>query len=98
MTLPTVILMYFGALIIPAVYLLFIRSRGVRTRLMLIGVGVQLLLSLAVWAFVDFSWRFGYTEYYWGWALLLPINVLSLIYFLATLLFGTAGRLRSRSQ
>ena len=79
------ILMYFGALIIPVVYLLSTHARGVCTRPMLIGVALQLSLSIAVWAFVYFSQQSGYTEYYWGWALLLPINVLSLVYFLVIL-------------
>ena len=79
------VLMYFGALIIPLVYLLSTHARDACTRPMLVGVALQLSLSMAVWAFVYFSWRSGYTEYYWGWALLLPVNVLSLVYFLVIL-------------
>jgi hypothetical protein len=85
MTLLIGILMYFGALIIPAAYLLSTRCRGAATRRMLIGVCLQIFWSLAVGAFVYFSWRAGYTEHYWGWALLVPVNAVGLIYFLAVL-------------
>lgn len=78
-------LMYFGALFIPAVYLLSTRWRGAARRPMLIGAGLQVFLSLAVWAFVYYSRRAGYTDYYYGWALLLPVNAVGLIYFLAVL-------------
>ena len=79
------ILMYFGALIIPCAYLLATRWRGAAKRPMFIGVGLQIFLSLAVWASVYFSWRAGYTDYYYGWAFLLPVNAVGLIYFLAVL-------------
>jgi len=60
------ILMYFGALIIPAAYLFSTRWRGAAKRPMLIGVGLQLFWSLAVWAFVYLSARAGYTDAYYG--------------------------------
>jgi hypothetical protein len=79
------ILMYFGALIIPAGYLMSTRWRGAAKRPVLIGAGLQLFWSLAVWAFVYFSWRAGHTDAYMGWAFLLPVNVVGLLYFLAVL-------------
>ena len=89
------ILMYFGALIIPAVYMLSTRWRGAAKRPMFIGVGFQIFWSLAVWAFVYFSWRAGDTDYYYGWAFLLPVNVVGLIYFLAVL-FIYAGKAKEQ--
>ncbi len=80
------ILMYFGALIIPAVYLLSTHWRGAAKRPMLIGVGLQAFWSLAVWAFVYFSWRAGHQDAWMGWGLLLPINIVGLIYFVVVLL------------
>jgi hypothetical protein len=92
MTLLIGILMYFGALIIPAAYLLSTRCRGSATRRMLIGVYLQVFWSLAVGAFVYFSWRAGYTEYYWGWAFLVPVNAVGLVYFLAVLIYARRAR------
>lgn len=80
------IFMYFGALIIPLGYLMSTRWRGAAKRPMLIGASLQLFWSLAVWAFVYFSWRTGYSDYYYGWALMLPVNVVGLIYFVAVLI------------
>ncbi|MGB7621812.1 MAG: hypothetical protein WBN92_05635 [Terriglobia bacterium] len=79
------ILMYFGALIVPAVYFLSTRWRGAAKRPMLVGVGLQIFWSLAVWAFVYFSQRAGYQDAWMGWAFLIPVNVLGLTYFLIVL-------------
>jgi hypothetical protein len=79
------IFMYFGALIIPLGYLMSTRWRGAAKRPMLIGAGLQLFWSLVVWAFVYFSWRAAYTDYYYGWALLLAVNIVGFLYFLAVL-------------
>ena len=87
------ILMYFGALIVPVAYLISTHGRGAAKRPMLIGAGLQFFWSLAVYAFVYFSWRTGYTDYYFGWGLLLPVNVVGLIYFL-TVLFIYARKAR----
>ncbi len=78
-------LLYFGALLIPAAYLLVTRWQGPAKRPMLIGVGLQLFYTLAVAAFVYVGWRSGKTEYYYAWAFLLPVNFVGLIYFLAVL-------------
>ena len=79
------IFMYFGALLFPIVYLLFTHFRGKARRPMLIGIGLQIFLSLVVWAFVYFSWRAGYQDAYYGWGLLLPVNIVGLIYFFVVL-------------
>jgi hypothetical protein len=78
-------LIYFGALLIPAVYILSTRWRGPARRPMLLGAGFQVFGSLAVWAFVYYSRRAGHADYYYGWGLLVPVNIISLIYFLAVL-------------
>jgi len=79
------IFMYFGALLIPIAYFLFTHFQGNARRPMLIGIGFQIFWSLAVWAFVYFSWRARYQDAYYGWGLLLPVNIVGLIYFLAVL-------------
>ena len=56
---------------------------------MLIGAAVQLLLSLGVYVVVYFNWRTGYTEYYLGWALLSPVNILAFIYYVIVLLIDS---------
>ncbi|MEJ0090228.1 MAG: hypothetical protein WDM80_10840 [Limisphaerales bacterium] len=76
---------YFGALLIPAVYLLVTRWQGAAKRAMLIGVGLQVFYTLAVAAFVYVAWRSGHADYYYGWTFLLPVNFVGLIYFLAVL-------------
>jgi drug/metabolite transporter (DMT)-like permease len=75
----------FGALFIPAIYMIATRGRGPAKRRMLIGAGLQTLGSIAVGALVYFAWRAGQKDYAHGWALLLPVNVISLIYYVAVL-------------
>jgi hypothetical protein len=53
---------------------------------MLIGVGLQIFWSLAVWAFVYVSWRAGYQEAWMGWGLLLPVNAIGFLYFFGVLI------------
>jgi hypothetical protein len=81
----TGMLMYFGALFVPVIYLMVTRWRGAARRQMLVGAGFQIFCSLMVWAFVYFSWRSGRADYYQGWALLLPVNAIGLVYFLGVL-------------
>ena len=83
-----VCLLYFGALGIPIVYLLFTRFRGPLKRRMIIGSVLQVFWSLAVWAFVNFSWRAGYTDAWMGWGLLLPVNAVGFIYFVSVLVIN----------
>ena len=80
------ILIYSGALLIPIIYCFATRFSGKATRLMLIGLGLQIFWSLTVWAFVYFSWRAGYQDAWMGWALLIPVNFVGLIYFVAVLI------------
>jgi hypothetical protein len=77
--------MCFGALFIPAAYLTFTRGGGTAKRRMLIGAVVQIFWSLAVGALVYLAWRSGQKNYFHGWVLLVPVNVISLIYYLAVL-------------
>ena len=79
-------LLYFGAFIIPAAYFFFTRWSGKAKRPMLIGVGLQIFWSVAVAAFAYFSWKAGYQDAWMAWGLLLPVNAVGLIYFLAVLL------------
>jgi len=78
-------LMYFGALIIPAAYLLSTRWHGTAKRPVLIGVGLQIFWSLVVWGIVIYSHRAGYSEWFYAWAYLLPVNIVSFIYYLAVI-------------
>lgn len=83
------LLMYFGAFLIPLVYLLLTAGRGSARRPLLIGIGLQIFWSLAVWAYVYFSWWAGYEDFWMGWGLLLPVNAIGLLYFLAVIfIFG----------
>jgi hypothetical protein len=79
-------LIYFGAVLIPALYFLLTWWHGSAKRPMLVGVSLQAFWSLVVWAFVYYSWRTGHADYYWGWAFLTPVNVVGAIYYLTVLL------------
>jgi hypothetical protein len=81
----------FGAMFIPVLYMLAMRFKGSAQRLMLIGFGLQLFWSAGVAALVWFSWRAGNKDYWAGWGLLLPVNILSLIYY-STVLFLDARK------
>ena len=77
-------LTYFGAFLIPLAYLLLKVTKRIEGSLwkeMGIGIILQLLWSLGVWGFVYYSWKEGYSEYYWGWALLIPVNFVALIWY-----------------
>ena len=87
-----VFLSYFGALLIPLVYLLLTRFHGAATPVMLIGVGLQVFWSFAVWALAYFSSSSGAWFY---WLLLVPVNILGFVYF-ATVLIICAFRARGR--
>jgi drug/metabolite transporter (DMT)-like permease len=75
----------FGALFVPAIYMIATRGRGPAKRQMLIGAGLQVLGAIAVGALVYYAWRAGQKDYFRGWVLLLPVNAISLIYYLAVL-------------
>jgi uncharacterized PurR-regulated membrane protein YhhQ (DUF165 family) len=80
-------LIYFGALLVPAAYLATTRGRGVARRPMIVGVVFEVLAGIAVWALVAYSHRAGYSEYYMGWAFMLPINGLCFLYFIGVVFF-----------
>lgn len=82
------LLLYFGSYLVPAIYLVFSRFRGRATKAMIFGFAIHTFWNLAVWAFVYYSWRAGYSEHYWGWALLIPINFISFLYYIGSLLYG----------
>ena len=73
---------YFGSILIPIFYFFGTRFRGRLNRLMLLGLGLQIFWSVAVYGFVYYNWSHGYSEYYWGWALLVPVNIVAALYFL----------------
>ena len=83
---------YFGSFLIPIAYLLFTLGKGIARKGMLIGAGLQFFWSMAVFAFVYYSWRAGYSDYYYGWALLLPVNIVSTIYYVAFLIWKYTHR------
>lgn len=85
MSLATLVFFYFGALFVPIGYLLLTRFQGSARRMMLLGIGLQLFWSGAVWVFVYFSWRAGYADAWMGWGYLLPVNAVGFIYFVAVL-------------
>jgi drug/metabolite transporter (DMT)-like permease len=79
-------LLYFGALLIPALFFLFNRGQSSKAKKpMLIGVGLQVFWSIVVAALAYFSWRAGYQDAWMAWGLLLPVNLVGFIYFLAVL-------------
>lgn len=78
-------LISFGALFIPAFYFLFMTKSAPTNRRMFFGVGLQVFWSVLVAALVYFSWRAGRAEYYYGWGLLIPVNIVSAIFFVLVL-------------
>jgi drug/metabolite transporter (DMT)-like permease len=79
-------LLYFGALLIPALFFVFNRGQSSNAKKpMLIGVGLQVFWSMAVAAIAYFSWRVGNRDAFMAWGLLLPVNFVGFLYFLAVL-------------
>lgn len=78
-------LAYFGALVLPLGYALISRGRGPALRRVLLGFALQSFWSLVVWAYVWGSWRAGYSDYWMGWGLLLPVNLVGYLYFFGAL-------------
>jgi hypothetical protein len=87
-------LLYFGAFLIPAAYFATTGRKGSAKNGLLIGVALQIFWSLAVWGFVYYSWHAGYTDYYYGWSLLIPVNLISAFYYLGFLIWK--GRKRPK--
>ncbi len=74
-------IMYFGALLVPLGYFAIRGRSGQLSRRMLKGAVMQLIFSAGVFGFVWYCWKAGYSEYYWGNALYLPVNAFSLLYY-----------------
>ena len=74
-------LISFGALFIPTLYFLFMTKSAPTNRRMFFGIGLQVFWSLLVASLVYLSWHAGQKEYYRGWGLLIPVNVVSAIFF-----------------
>lgn len=86
-SLGAVFLLYFGSYLIPTIYLIFSRFRGRSTKAMIVGFAIHTFWNLAVWAFVYYLWQSGYSEHYWGWTLLIPINFISFLYYVGALIY-----------
>jgi drug/metabolite transporter (DMT)-like permease len=90
-------LLDFGALLIPTFYFLLHRGAGRMKKPMFIGAGLQLFWSMAVAALAYFSWRSGSKDAYMAWGLLLPVNGVSLLYFLTVLfVYRTKRKIKIR--
>lgn len=81
-------LIYFGSYLIPIGYLISTLFRGPARKPLLIGIAIHTFWNLAVWGFVYYSWWVGYSEYYYGWALLVPVNFISLLYYVGAIIFS----------
>ncbi|HEY0967675.1 MAG TPA: hypothetical protein VGD88_09820 [Opitutaceae bacterium] len=80
------ILMYFGALLVPALYFVATGWNGPAKKKMLWGIGLQFLWMLMVWGFVWYSWKKGSRDYFYGWALIIPGNLAAFIWYLGCIL------------
>ena len=81
--------MYFGAAVFPAMFFLLKGLKiieGKYWKRFLLGLVLQVFWSLCVWVFVYYSWKQGHREYYWGWALLIPVNGIALFWYLWSLI------------
>ncbi len=83
-----VFLCYFEVLLIPLVYLLLTGFHGAATPVILIGVGLQVFWSFAVWALVYFS---SSPDSWFYWLLLVPVNIVGFVYFATVLIFCAFG-------
>jgi hypothetical protein len=79
-------MIYFGAFLIPVCYFAVTGRSGAAKKGVLIGLALHIFWSLAVYGFIYYSWRAGYREYYWGWALMIPVNLISAIYYVGFLI------------
>ena len=75
------VLLCFGALVIPLVYMVLSRFRGRCNREMLIGAGIQIVLTLVICGLSELDYRLGNMEAY-AWVFVFPVlNVVALIYY-----------------
>ena len=80
--------LYFGSYLIPIIYLAATRGKGKAKKRLLWGVAIHSFWNLAVWGFVYYSWKAGYSEFYWGWALAIPVNIVSALYYFGALVYS----------
>ena len=78
---------YFGAYLIPVLYLAGSLFRGRARKKLWWGMAIHTFWNLAVWGFVYYNWKQGYSEYFYAWVLLLPVNIVSAIYYLGAILW-----------
>lgn len=81
-----IIAIYFGAYLIPIIYFAATRGKGKATKRLLWGIAIHSFWNLAVWGFVHYSWKAGHSEYYWGWALLIPVSIVSATYYFGAMM------------
>jgi hypothetical protein len=77
---------YFGALLIPMVYLVVTRFHGLLTRRMIIAILIQLSGTLVVCLLVGLFTLAKSQDAWMGWGWLLPLNLMSLIYSLSIII------------
>jgi hypothetical protein len=80
------VLWYFGALLIPAVYLIVTRFHGSLTRRMFIAILIQLSGALAICVLVGIFTLAKSQDAWMGWGWLVPVNLVSLIYSLSIII------------
>jgi hypothetical protein len=81
MDIAVVLFMYFGAVIIPLPYLAIKGMSGCYSKAMFVGIIIQCICIGFVWLFVYLNYKTNHTEYYWGWVLLIPVNIASALYY-----------------
>jgi hypothetical protein len=79
------LLLYHGSALLPLGYLAATLVKGRHRRALLIGLGLQVLASLAVFAFMYWCRGVGYREWYWAVAYNIPVNVLFAIGYVVIL-------------
>jgi hypothetical protein len=80
----TASVLYYGALLVPILYLIFNGRRGRLAKLMLIGLLLQMFWSVVVYSVAEFNRRAGRSEWFWAYALYVPVNLASLVYYACT--------------
>lgn len=80
-------MLYFCAFLIPVEYFVVTGNNGAVKKGMPIRLAIHVFWCLAVYGFVYYSWHADYSEYYWGWALMIPVKLISAVYCLGFLLW-----------
>jgi hypothetical protein len=97
----TNIVFFFWSLLIPLAYLLFSRqkmNKGILKKEMIAGIIIQLIWTAVVWGYVYYSWIKGYTEYYYGWYLIIPVNIAGAIWCVTSPLWSKIYRRKKQNQ